>query len=130
MGALPTIKRFLTEDYPTEASWIGTLLYPLNLLLTTIYSNLNNGLTLQSNALAQVKQISVDGTLASIQFPWNFPSNAPVGVSIVSCYDSQSQVPVAAACSWSYASGTVTIVNVTGLTAGSTYTCTFIVWGG
>lgn len=130
MGALPTIRRFLTEDYPTEASWIGALLYPLNLLLTTIYSNLNNGLTIANNMLGQVKTISVDGTLASISFPWDFPAKAPIGISIVDCYNSSTLVPVASTCSWSYSSGTITINSITGLTGGQTYTCTFIVWGG
>lgn len=130
MGALPTIKRFLTEDYPTESGWIGTLLYPLNLLLTTLYSNLNNGLTIANNFLSQLKVISVDGTSSSTSFPWNFPATTPVGVSIVGCYDTSTQAPIAATCSWSYSSGVVTINSVTGLTAGHTYNCTFIVWGG
>jgi len=131
MGALPAIKRFLTEDYPTEASWIGTLLYPLNLLLTTIYSNLNNGLTISQNMQAQVvSSISVSGQSASTSFAWNYSKlGAPIGVQLVQCLQGSTPIPIPQI-TWSYSAGTISISNISGLQAGSSYLCTFIVWGG
>lgn len=134
MGSLPTIKRFLTEDYPSEASWIGTLLYSLNLLLNTVYSNLNNGLTIAQNMQAQVKTLSVSGLNPTTSFNWNYPNiGAPIGVSVVQCLQTDAPIsvvtnPVTAA--WSYTGGVISINNVTGLSSAHTYSCTFIVWGG
>ena len=134
MGSLPTIKRVLADDFPTQETWIGTLLYPLNLLLNTIYSNLNNGLTLSQNCLAQVKTLAISGSSPSTSFLYPFGGvQAPVGVSIVQCL--QADAPAAGftapvTCTWSYAAGVVSINSVTGLVAGHSYNCTFIVWGG
>lgn len=134
MGALPTIKRFLAEDYPTESGWINNLLYPLNLLLNTIYSNLNNGLTLSQNSLAQVKTISITGQNPTTTFNWNFSTvQAPVGVIVVNCVQTDSPVSTitqAVTCAWSYSGGVISILNVTGLNKSHSYSVTFIVWGG
>lgn len=132
MGALPTIKRFVTEDYPSEASWIGTLLYSLNLLLTTVYSNLNNGLTVGQNMLAMITTQSISGYTPSTSFLWKFGSN-PVGVQVINTVQTNSPVvpiTVAVGCQWSYSAGVVTITNVTGLVPGNTYNVTFQVIGG
>src|ERR1019366_4765261 len=122
MGALPTIKRFLTEDFPKQADWIGTLLYPLNLLLTTIYSNLNNGLTLAQNSLAQINTLSVSGSSPSTTFLWKFSSN-PVGVLVISA--TGGLISGAVTCQWSYSAGIITITTVSGLVAGNNYNVTF-----
>lgn len=132
MGSLPPIKRFLTEDFPTQASWIGNLLYPLNLFFNTVYSNLNNGLTLSQNMLAQVKTISISGSSPTTSFPWKF-SSAPIGVTLVNIVQTDGTPAVitnATTCAWSYAAGVVTINNVTGLNSAHQYSATFIVWGG
>jgi hypothetical protein len=128
MGSLPTIKRFLSEDYPTQESWISPLIYALNQLLSTVYSNLNNGITLSQNCLAQVKTLSISGSSPTTSFNWSFSSiQAPVGCVVVQCLPN---VTSAATCSWSYSAGVISINNVTGLTAGQTYSVTFIVFGG
>ena len=134
MAQLPPIKRFLIDDFPSEASWIGTLLYPLNLLLNTIYANLNNGLTIQQNMQAQINTLSVTGANPTTSYQWKFSSiGAPLGVTIVNSVQTNSPItPIvnAVTCQWSYSAGTVTISNVTGLTNSNTYNVTFITWGG
>lgn len=132
MGQLPTFRRFLAEDYSSQSAWIGPLLYGLNLILNTLYSNLNNGLTLAQNHLAQIKTISVTGLTPTTSFSWNFKSN-PVGVSVVSTVQTDgtpAPVTLAVTCDWSYAAGVVSINNVTGLNTAHTYSITFIIWGG
>ena len=132
MGALPTIKRFLTEDYPTESSWIGTLLYQLNLLLNTIYTNLNNGITIQNNMLGMIKTLPITGLSPTTQFNWTF-STSPIGVFVSQCLQSDGTPAVitsAVTCAWSYSAGIISINNVTGLNSAHTYNCTFIVFGG
>lgn len=132
MGALPPIKRFLAEDFQSQAAWINNLLYPLNQLLGVIYSNLNRGLTLSQNMLAMTKVISVVGATPTTSFPWPF-STAPIGVSLISTKQTDGATSVitnAVTCDWSYTAGIISINNVTGLNAAHTYSCTFIVWGG
>lgn len=131
MATLPTIKRFLTEDFPGQANWIGGLFYPLNLLLNTIYSALNNGLTLSQNIMTQVKTLSVSGSSPSVSFPYSYTPNSPIGVSIISVVQtsSASVTQGAVSCIWTFSSGTITI-NVQGLVTSATYNLTFIVWGG
>lgn len=133
MGALPTIKRFLVEDYPSEASWIGTLLYPLNLLLNTIYSNLNNGLTIQQNMLGQLKTLTVSGASPSTKFNWNFPGQTPAAVIIGQCLQTDAPASVitsAVSVAWSYSAGVISIDNIAGLNSSHTYSVTFVVFGG
>lgn len=134
MGMLPSIKRFLTEDFPDQASWIGTLFYPLNEFLQTVYSNLNNGLTLSQNMLAQVVTLPIKGSSPTTSFSWNFSkSGNPIGVTVVNALNtngSGSGVLGAVSCQWSYSAGVISILNITGLNAANSYNVTFIVWGG
>lgn len=134
MGALPTIKRFLAEDFPTESGWITTLLYPLNLLLNTIYANLNNGITFQQNILSQIKTISISGLAPSTTFNWSFSNvQAPIGVLVLQCLQTDSPVAVitsAVTVAWSYSAGVISINNMTGLNSSHTYSVTFLVIGG
>lgn len=134
MGALPAIKRFVTEDYPSQTAWIGSLLYPLNLLLNTIYTNLNNGLTVKQNMVGDIKTLSVSGATPVTSFPWKF-STAPVGVNVINAAQTDgTPTPITSAVScagsWSYNAGVITINNVTGLNSAHTYNITFHVIGG
>lgn len=134
MGTLPAIKRFLVDDFPEQASWIGALLYPLNLLLNTIYSNLNNGLTIAQNIQAQLTTLPIVGSSPSTSFSWKFPTvGAPAGISVINTAlvsGSGSTVLGAVSCQWSYSAGVVTISSITGLNSANSYNITFIVWGG
>lgn len=133
MGALPPIKRFAVDDYPKDVqNWIGTLLSPLNLLLNTLYSNLNNGITLAQNCLAQLNTLQVSGKSPTTTYLWNFSKNvAPVGVIVVNAAQiGGSSTLGAVSCQWSYTAGTITISNITGLSAQNTYNITFITFGG
>lgn len=134
MGALPTIKRFLAEDFPSESSWISTLLYPLNLLLNTLYSNLNNGLTFQQNILSQVKTLSIIGSAPTTTFNWGFQNvQAPIGLIVLQCLQTDAPAAVitaAVSVSWSYSAGVISIDNVAGLNSSHTYSVTFLVIGG
>lgn len=132
MAQLPTIKRFLTEDFPKQAEWIGSLFYPLNLLLTTIYSNLNNGITLADNVKSQVATLPVIGSNPSVSFPYKFSPASPIGVSVINVVqtDIPAVAPTAAiGCTWTNSSGVVT-ATVQGLNSTSAYNVTFVVWGG
>lgn len=132
MATLPTIKRFLTEDFKDQASWIGNLFYPLNLLLNTIYANLNNGLTLSQNILSQVSTLPINGASPSVSFPYKYSPSSPIGVSVLNVVQTNSPavaLTVAVGCLWTIANGVVT-ARLQGLDSSSTYNVTFVVWGG
>lgn len=133
MGTLPAIKRFLVDDFPDQANWIGTLLYPLNLLLNTIYANLNNGLTIAQNMQAQVATLPITGASPSTTIQWKFSGvGAPIGVQVVNIVlatGSSSANLGAVSCQWNYSAGVITISNITGLNSSNSYNVTFIVWG-
>lgn len=135
MGSLPPIKRFLADDYPKEEqSWINTLLYPLNLLLNTIYSNLNNGLTIGQNMQAQLNTLPVTGASPTTSYQWKFSTaGAPAAVligNVVQTNGTSQPITQAVTCSWSYNAGIVSINNVTGLTKGNSYNVTFMTFIG
>lgn len=134
MGTLPSIKRFAVDDYPDQASWIGTLLYPLNLLLNTIYANLNNGITIAQNLQAQVAILPMAGSAPTTSIQWKFASiGAPLGITVVNVAQSNGSSTTnlgAVSCQWSYSAGTISITNITGLNSANSYNVTFIVWGG
>lgn len=132
MGALPPFKRFSTEDYPEQAGWIGKLFTQLNLLITSLYSNLNNGLTLSQNVLSQVVTLPVDGAVPAVSFSYKYSPNSPIGMSVLNVV--QTNVPAvvltdAVGVSWAIDTGVITAA-VQGLDAASQYNVTFVVWGG
>lgn len=131
MSQLPTIKRFLTEDFPEQASWISKLFYPLNLLLNTIYANFNNGLTLAQNIQSQVAVLPVTGASPSVSFSYKYSPTTPIGVSVISVV--QTNTPAVAltsavGCLWTIANGVIT-ATLQGLDSSSAYNVTFVVWG-
>jgi|ERR1019366_4289642 hypothetical protein len=129
MGALPTIKKFLTDDFPGQASWIGNLLYPLNLLLNTVYSNLNNGLTFSQNLLGQVNSLSVTGANPTTTFNYKFSGQGSPAAVWIGAISGSPALTAAVSISWSYSAGTVS-VTVQGLPKSGTYNITFLTSGG
>ena len=129
---LPPIKRFLTEDYPTEKGWIDRFFGSFNLFMTAISNGLNNGMTIQDNMLAQIKPITISGASPSSKFAWKF-SGKPIGVLVIGLTKSDgspSLVTASVTCDWSFSQGFVLINNVTGLNPGASYLVTFYVIGG
>lgn len=132
MAALPVLKRLLAEDFKEAGTWIGKLLYILNLFMGSVYSSLNHGITFQDNVLAQLKTLTIKGRSPTVQFPWSY-SSAPIGVLILATQDTTSSpqtVTTAVTCAWSYSAGTVSIDNITGLDTARQYSVTFLVLGG
>lgn len=133
MASLPPLRRLTVEDYKNQSSWISRLLYPLNVFMQATFSALNHGLTFTDNFLGQWKTVTIKGNSPSTQFAWNYPaSGAPMGVIVTSVRDtstSPATVTTAVTCAWSYASGTISIDNITGLDSTRQYSITFLVMG-
>ena len=149
MASLPVVKSLQAQDFPTQQSWISPLLYTLNLVFGSLYSALNNGLTIGANSLAQLSTVAISkvnsayyaagptayatpATTQAVTIPWKFKSRV-VGCYIVSLVDTSASprpVILAVSCDWTYTPGTVTINSITGLDATRTYNCTFHIIGG
>ena len=149
MAQLPVIKQLQAQDFPTQQSWIGSLLYVLNLFLGSVYAALNNGLTIAQNSIGAVVPYTITtaaaayyagnpttyataGSASVVSFPWKF-NTKPALVMLGQLTDiSSSPKPVTSAVSidWSYSSGVIIINSISGLTSTKTYSATFVVLGG
>ena len=132
MAKLPVLKAFLAQDYLSAGPWIGKFLYTLNLFTGTIYSSLNNGLTVQDNMLAVVSTQTLKGSNPTTTFKWPY-ATLPVGVVLWNITDvSTVPAPITTATTiqWSAGGGTVIISNITGLDTTRMYSCTFCASGG
>jgi negative regulator of sigma E activity len=144
MAILPPVRRFILDDYQgisTIPSFCTKFFYPLNLFLSSTYSALNNGLTLQSNTVGLVANInpvtsSSTGT-ATTTVNWTYPQTPPQGVVVMNCTLNGTGV-TAPLISWSYSSGVITIsMQFVKVSSGAivqaqaaTYAVTFWVSGG
>lgn len=143
MAKLPPIKRFTQDDFPNQKSWIGSLLYPLNLFLNATYAALNNGLTINQNmiGLTKVSIVNLSGTTTltgTTSIVWPYLQTPPVGVLAINCIqlgNNGGSVILPSITGWTYDSGVVTIPLSTPNPTGSsqtnlTYNITFWICGG
>lgn len=132
MAQIPPTKRLLTEDFKSESSWIGKLLYVLNNFMTIVTTALNNQLTVESNLAMELRLVTVVATPTyPIIFTCKFPSSRVRGLMVVNALQvtSGNYTPVGSAVyvDWTWDSGQVQIRNITGLTNGNTYQITLLV---
>lgn len=59
MAALPPIRRFLTEDFKSQSSWIGPLLINLNNFVESVVNAFNKGITLNENTTGAVLSVTL-----------------------------------------------------------------------
>lgn len=125
---LPPIKRFLMEDFQTEASWIGRLIIPLNTFMTIMTNGLDNGMTISENMLAQIKTISVSGATSQTSFLWPFQIK-PIGCHVIACTKADGTPFQNPGVTFTFSQGLVQ-VTLTGLSPTDNYFVTFHVIGG
>lgn len=80
MAKLPRTKKLIQEDFPSERSWIGKLLQPLNQFLESTNLALDKGLTITDNLDQQTVQVTVTGN-EEVSFPIKTRSK-PLGVVV------------------------------------------------
>jgi hypothetical protein len=127
MAKLPSLKRIQSEDFPGQASWIGKLLYPLNVFMESISAALSNGLTVGENFDGQVKTVTVSEV--PVEWRWERKSK-PLGLWTVSVVDKDGVAIPLCAPTWEFTSaGTVKVTALSGITPTSSnyYTVTFVV---
>ncbi len=128
MAKLPSIKRFVAEDFPSEKAWISNFFQGLNQFLESVVRALDKSLTIADNIDAQLAQVSVSSNGSSALTDSSVfkvttksrPSNVLVGkVEVVS----GSAITGAVQPTWEYvpASNSIKITSFTGLAVNSKY---------
>jgi len=126
-----TPQRFTTEEFPEQESWIGKLFSPLNQFTGDIVRSFSNGLTIEDNLKQEIKEIK--WVNSSSNYPLKFRtkfSSSPKGLHPIYLLNNTigSYSTLAPWVVWSYQNGEVTISNISGLTAASTYTIRLLVF--
>jgi hypothetical protein len=131
MAKIPTLKTIRIEDFGDEQKgWIGTLLNPLNLFLTTVTNSLTSQLTFGDNIQGQ--KYLLDFTYqAATDLPIRYRNDLPIrprALYRVSAYE--DGLPVIVDLSWQltdqnqieiYSIVKLTTSGVSALTAGKRY---------
>lgn len=84
MAALPPIRKFYIEDYPSQKDWIGPFLLILNQFVQSVVSSLTKSLTLVENTTSDIKYITLitpPSSTAVASVAWTKPVR-PVAVIV------------------------------------------------
>ena len=126
---LTFLKRFLVEDFPSQQSWIGELLNPLNQAFEQLSQAMNKSLTIADNLDAETQEITFTGS-DTVTFKVA-TKNRPKGVLVSNFVTVSGTAPTAAVQPvWSYSSTdqTVTINSwFGGLSSTAKYRVTFFI---
>lgn len=130
---LPSIHRFYNEDYPGSPSWFQAFISALNLFSDPMYQTVNKGLTFQSNFNAQIYSFQIRGGATDADNVVTFTSNVKGRVSgllTVACnLTSNIQAPASGiVTSWYQSNNQIFITNITGLTPGTNYNMTVLIF--
>jgi hypothetical protein len=136
MASLPssTSQRFNPADYKTAPDWFsGRFLTQLNLFVNPVFLALRNGLNFQGNFNAQIYSISIQAgiyTNNTIAFQSTI-SGVPIGVILLSknvAGNLSTPVISPVEFSWYYNAGTIQITGISGLTPGTIYQLTWLIF--
>lgn len=62
MAVAPNFTKILREKFPSDLTWLGNLLTPLNSFMNDISLAMANRLTIGENMDAELRTVTVDGT--------------------------------------------------------------------
>lgn len=135
MARLPAISRLVIEDFPSEKSWIGKLIQPLNTFMTEIIQGLNRGLTFSENMFSQIITVKAIGAASFAPVYFKSTIGRPIGIVVLKYVDAANTPTTnttAIGLDWSYdfATELVTLNAVPGLVNGITYNITLLSIGG
>lgn len=124
MAKLPVTQQLSRSDFPDAPSWISTLLYPLQLFMTSVTGALTSQLTYQDNFACAINQLTfvaaASADLNKFTFIWPFPRQPIELVMHVTRTDGTfpSIYPVV---SWNLINGSINVNGIQGLTTGVSY---------
>lgn len=131
--ALPSLTRFLVEDFPDQKDWIGKLFSPLNSFLRGVYQLLNKGLTFEENIAAQIHTSAFNNNTAEFPIIFKYTlGTSPTGCIVVSASDTSTSPSSLGAVfpTWEYDSvnNQIRITALTGLVTEHSYKVTFLIF--
>lgn len=128
---LPSVQRFKFEDYNEAPQWFAQFLESLNLFVNPVYSILNGGVTTQ-NLTAPRSFVKTIVASATTTFNFTNPLKiAPTAVLIGNVYtfgNSTLHPAVVIQPMWHVSSNVIYIDNVIGLTVGTNYVITLLIF--
>lgn len=136
MAALPPIRRIIKEELgPDVPEWVGRLLSTLNLVLQSLYTALNHGLTFGDNMQVQEKEFTIVAGPLATDNTFNFMLTLPVKptglwLTAVLRQDGTAEsftTPVFPSWTWNSQANTIVISSITGLTDTKAYIIRVIV---
>ena len=123
-------QKFTTEEFQDQVGWIGKLFSPLNSFIGEVVNSFSNNLTVTDNLFQEIKEIKYVNSANNfpLKFRTKFLQN-PRGVFPIYLLNNTlgSYSLAAPWVVWSYNDGQVTISDISGLTASSTYTIRLLV---
>ncbi len=133
----PVFTRIQTEDLganPPKA--VTPVVYQLNLMIDYLKTAFSRSITIQDNLINPIntQQIKATGTPATdtLQFAVTLPSGyQPKGVIVINCIDLSGAIvgnPVTCEMTPGLQNGNLVVRAIYGLTAGRTYSITFLVF--
>ena len=133
----PLFTRILKEDLGKNVPpWTDKLTYQLNLITDYLKTAFAKGITIKDNLMNPTKVLTIKSTgtpsLDTVSFLVALPSGyQPLGVQILNCIDLSGVVvgaPVACEMLPGTQNGDVVVRAIYGLTAGRSYSITFLVF--
>jgi len=134
--SLPVIKRLTRADIPDAPQWIESLLYPLNLFMSAVYSLLDRRLTFTENFRARVYETRIatsatytSGDFLLFTFPHNFATRA-TGVLVLQVNetaDSDVVLTGSHSVNWTERDGDIRVKYVSGLANSTQYNLRLLV---
>lgn len=127
------IKWISKEDWPEAPAGVEKLLNPLNLVLDSLQTGLNKGITFEDNITSQIRQFSIKAGAATTDNTFSFASTKktrPIGLMLLNVYKEQSNyaaIGQAVFVEWVFDGVNINITSITGLTNGSTYNFTVLI---
>ena len=128
--ALIRPQKFIIEAFKEQASWIGSLLQPLNFMFDDLRIAFSNNITIADNLNQEIKEIKFKNSSNNfpLTFKTKFNSN-PKGLMMIYLYDEtlSKGAAINPAIEWKYKDGDIQILSLSGLTASTIYTIRFLV---
>ncbi len=122
MAALPPIRKFYIEDYPSQKAWIGPFLLILNSFVENVVNAINNNLTLVQNTTSDIKEITLNvvptvSAPSGISWTKAMPPKAVIIGNIVGVSDTLT-LSAAVSIQWSMSADlkSLYITNIVGVT--------------
>lgn len=128
--ALIKPQKFIVEAFRDQASWIGSLLNPLNFMFNDLSLAFNNQITVKDNLYQEIKEIKFKNETASFPLRFRTKFNVyPQGMLMIYSYNNTLSTPAAlnAAIDWTFTNNEIVISSISGLTASQSYTIKMLV---